>query len=114
MTDMAVVGSEVNNNAQTPTPRNYLWTQLTTGTKGLPVQAPGCRATGQMVGTFGAAVVIEGSDDGTNYYTLKDRWGNAVSLTAAGQFDIANLPAYTRPNAGAITGVTVSMTVSHL
>lgn len=35
-------------------------------------------------GTFVGTVVFEGSDDGTNYSTLKDINGTAVSLTAPG------------------------------
>lgn len=41
--------------------------------------------TVQVTGTFGGMTVgIEGSNDGTNYSTLNDAQGNALSLTAAG------------------------------
>jgi hypothetical protein len=47
----------------------------------------------QVGGTFGAGgtVVIEGSIDGTNYVTLTDPQGNAISKTAAAIEEIASL-----------------------
>src|SRR5258708_30422689 len=39
----------------------------------------------QVTGTFaGATIVLEGSNDGTNYFTLSNPAGAALSFTAAG------------------------------
>jgi hypothetical protein len=63
----------------------------------------------QMTGTFGAAVVLEGSNDGTNYSTLNDAQGNAISLTATGVKQIVELPRYIRPKSAAVTSVVVTV-----
>jgi hypothetical protein len=50
-------------------------------------------------GTFGSAtVIIQGSNDGTNWHTVKDVLGVAVSLTAAGMVSLSDLPLYIRPS----------------
>lgn len=62
----------------------------------------------QVVGTFGSGgtVVIEGSNDGTNYRTLNDFQGSALSFTSAGLEGIAEVPAYIRPRVTAGDGTT--------
>lgn len=65
----------------------------------------------QVTGTFGGATVtMTGSNDGTNYVTLKDVNGNDVSFTAAGLVGFDGLTLYVKP---AITGGTAdSVTVT--
>ena len=69
--------------------RTYLshWALLTATTDGIAVQLPGAadRAV-QVYGTNwgGATCVIEGSLDGTNYFTLHDAAGSALSFTTSG------------------------------
>ena len=57
-------------------------------------------------GTFGSgdAVIIEGSHDGTNFYTLTDAFGNALSMTSAGIKQITELVAYLRPRVSGSSG----------
>lgn len=94
------------------------WTPLTTtNADGSPVSyasnAHAGAVTVQVTGTFGVGgtVVIEGSNDGTNYVTLNDAGGAALSLTAAGLKAIRELPAYIRPRVTAGDGTT-SLTVT--
>lgn len=54
----------------------------------------------QITGTPNSATaVIQGSNDGTNYVTLNDLQGNALSFTATGLKGIAELVRYIRPSA---------------
>ena len=66
------------------------WTGLAKGDTGAPFRADLIHAAGgsdrsaQIVGTFDSATItIEGSNDGTNYTTLTDPQGNALSFTTA-------------------------------
>lgn len=69
--------------------------------------------TVQLTGCFNTAtIVIEGSNDGTNYSNLTDRVGNVVSFTAAGLKSIMDSPLYVRPKVatnGAATDVEATM-----
>ncbi len=62
--------------------------------------------TVQVVGTFGSGgtVVIEGSNDGVTYTTLKDVHGTALSITAAYIGQLGSAPRYIRPRCTAGTG----------
>lgn len=52
----------------------------------------------QIIGTFDSAtVVIQGSNDGTNWASLTDPQGNAISKTAAALEAISELTRYVRP-----------------
>jgi hypothetical protein len=57
----------------------------------------------QIFGTFGTggAMTFQGSNDGTNWWTLTDSIGAAIVLTAAGGRVVAEAPRFVRPN---ITG----------
>lgn len=90
------------------------WETLTSSDVGsayAPLDTSGAVACVQMTGTFGAAVVMQGSNDGTNWFTLKDMSGNDVSLTAAGLVDFSTAAQYIRPSAGAVTDVDVILSV---
>jgi hypothetical protein len=67
--------------------RAFTWGPLLNGEAGATLNLPafGDR-TVQVAGTFGAGgtIVIEGSLDGTNWITLNNIQGSALSLTAAG------------------------------
>lgn len=92
------------------------WPTLANGDDGTPVEKPDYTdRSAQVVGTFGAAgtVVIEGSNDGTNYATLNDAQGNPISLTAAAIKQIVELTRYVRPRVTGGDGTT-SLTVTML
>jgi len=93
------------------------WPLLTTtNTTGSAFQNPGDSIRSvQITGTFGAGgtCVIEGSNDGTNYATLADPQGNALSFTAAGIEAILENTKYIRPRVTAGDGTT-SLTVTLL
>lgn len=88
----------------------YKWETLTTtNDTGSPVQlARMTDRTIQVTGTFGAGgtVVIEGSLDGTNYYTLNDLQGTALSITAAKIEGVSEVVTYIRPRVTAGDGTT--------
>lgn len=53
----------------------------------------------QFTGPFdGAAAVLQGSNDGSTWVTLKDTLGSEVSFTAAGYAEISTAMAYIRPS----------------
>src|SRR3990172_5773841 len=64
----------------------------------------------QVDGTFGAAVTIQGSNDGTTYYTLTDPDGNALSFTANALEQVLEITRYIRPAKGVAAG-TVKVTI---
>lgn len=54
----------------------------------------------QVVGSFGgAAVTMQGSNDGVNWINLKDVDGSAISLTAEGGAEFSCAYRFMRPNA---------------
>lgn len=55
----------------------------------------------QFIGTFGGTIVMQGSNDGTNWFTLSDLQGNAVSTSSAGAFEVSTSAAFIRPSPGA-------------
>lgn len=61
-----------------------------------------------FTGTFGAGgtVVLQGSNDGTNYFTLNNAQGTALSFTAAGLKQAVELPLWVRPFVSAGDGTT--------
>jgi hypothetical protein len=76
-----------------------LWEGLGTGESGDAVEMPGSAdRSAQIAGTFGSGTItIEGSNDGTNWYTLDDPQGVAISTTSAGIFAVSQLTRYIRP-----------------
>ena len=65
-------------------------------------QQYGLAASVQVAGTFGGStVVLQVSNDGTNWATAKDLSGDDISLTATGYREFSLCAAYIRP---AITG----------
>lgn len=62
----------------------------------------------QVAGTFGVGgtVVFEGSNDGSNWFTLNDAQGTAVSKTAAAIEQVVEAPRFVRPRVTAGDGTT--------
>lgn len=89
------------------------WETLTENDTATAVVPAGrIRGSVQVTGTFGSAtVVLQGSNDGTNYATLEDNAGNAISLTAAGLADFSADCLQIRPSASGGTGQDVDITV---
>jgi len=66
----------------------------------------------QIAGTFGSAtIVVEGSNDGTNWVTLTDPQGNAISKTSAAIEQIEELTRYLRVSSSGGTGTAVTVTL---
>lgn len=85
------------------------WTPLANGDSGDPIEMPGSVVRSiQFTGTFGSGgtVLFEGSNDGTNYVTLTDPQGNAISKTSASIESIEENTRYVRPRVSAGDGTT--------
>lgn len=77
-----------------------LWEALTgTNLDGSPLKFPEwADRTVQMVGNFDTCTVtMQGSNDGSTWFTLTDPLGNNVALTAAGGKTILEQPLWVRP-----------------
>lgn len=94
-----------------PFHNEYVWTSLTENDTAAAVEFPGNGdKTVQVTGTFGGAtVVLQGSLDGSNWATLKDGAGTAISFTSAGLASVLENVAYVRPSASG--GTSQSLTV---
>jgi hypothetical protein len=92
------------------------WTPLLNGDSGSPYPMTGfADRSVQIGGTFGTGgtVLIEGSNDGTNYATLNDPQGVAISKTSAALAAVAPISKLIRPRVSAGDGTT-SITVTLL
>jgi hypothetical protein len=66
----------------------------------------------QTSGTFASAtVILQGSNDGTNWNTLTDPQGNAISFTAAGLEAVTEHTRYVRPSSSGGAGAAVVVVV---
>jgi hypothetical protein len=66
----------------------------------------------QVTGTFaGSTIVFEGSNDGTNYFTLASPSGAALSFTAAGLLQLNQATAFVRPRVTAGSGASLAVTM---
>jgi hypothetical protein len=67
----------------------------------------------QVTGAFaGATLVLEGSNDGVNYFTLSSPAGAALSFTAAGLMQV-NMPvAFVRPHVTSGSGASLTVTLT--
>lgn len=85
------------------------WSGLLNGDDGAPLEMPGSNDRSvQFVGTFGVGgtIVLEGSNDGTNWRTLNDPNGNPISKTATDLEAVLELTRYVRPRVTAGDGTT--------
>lgn len=88
---------------QRPNAGLYFWETLTASDTGVPIRPTNrgaAIAAVQFNGTFGGTVVLQGSLDGVNWYTLKDTQGTDISVTAAGYREFSSAARYIRPSAG--------------
>lgn len=91
------------------------WTPLTsTNTDGAPLsRVKWADKTVQITGTFGTGtVVLQGSNDGTNWATLKDPSNTAISTTSAAVRAVLENPLYIRPlvtGGDGTTSITVTL-----
>ena len=88
----------------------YTWTPLTTtNADGQPAQYQGAGdRVIQVNGTFGIAgnVTLQGSCDGTNWFTLDNPQGTALNFTAGGLKEVLENCPYIRPFVTAGDGTT--------
>lgn len=89
------------------------WTPMGNADTGVAVRmAGGSDRSVQIEGTFGAAtVVIQGSNDGTNYQPLTDPQGNAISKTTASIEAISELTRYVRATTSGGSGTALTVTL---
>ena len=88
--------------------RKFTWEAMGNADTGTAAQTVGLAdKTVTITGTHGGStIVIEGSNDGTNYFTLNDQSDNALSFAStAGTISlIAENPLYIRPKTTGGTG----------
>lgn len=93
-----------------------LWEGIATGdtiTEDLPGSLSPAFGSVQITGTFGGATVtLTGSNDGTNFVTLKDKAGTAISMTSAGAAEFSTAMVYLKPGITGGTSDDVDVTVS--
>lgn len=89
--------------------QSVVWSGLLNGDSGDAYERPDYSDRSvQVTGTFGTGgtIVLEGSNDGTNYKTLTDPQGNPLSFTAAALEQVQELTRYVRPRVTAGDGTT--------
>lgn|SRR5262245_7808993 len=98
----------------TPVPGSYVatWTGLLNTETGVSADMPVDAATRsiQISGTFGVGgnVVIEGSNDGTNFFTLNNALGTALgTITAAALHSLDQNCLFVRPRISGGDGTTL-------
>jgi hypothetical protein len=78
------------------------WTAIANGDTASPFLSVGLDtavSAVQISGTFGGAtIVLQVSNDGTNWFTAKTPTGTDVSATAAGIFELSLSALYVRPS----------------
>jgi hypothetical protein len=95
--------------------RQVTWTPLTDANPdGQPFQMPTWSdRTVQVTGTFGGGTLtMQGSNDGTTWFTLVDPQGNALTWTTSDRIEtVLDVPLFVRPLAsgGASKSLTVIM-----
>ncbi len=89
---------------------DYLWEAIVQGSlDGSAIELPGySERSVQVVGNFSgpATLTMQGRNDGANWHTLLDPFGNAVAFTAAGIKQIMELTKEIRPLASGEDGDT--------
>lgn len=87
----------------------FTFETLTNGDDGAPIEwHEWADRSIQVLGTFGSGgtIVWEGSNDGTNYVTLTDPQGNALSFTSASLEQVSEITRFARPRVTAGDGTT--------
>jgi len=83
---------------------NHVWETVTGSDVGeaLPLPSGGAQVAIHVTGTFGDTLTMQGTIDGTNWFTLlSSPGGSEVTFTAAGYAEIATAVHAIRPSAGA-------------
>lgn len=88
------------------------WTPLAKGDTGTPFKNPGwADRSVQITGSFDTATItIEGSNDGTTYFTLTDPQTTSISKTSAALEQVIENTLWIRPNVAG-SGGTTALTV---
>lgn len=87
---------------------------LSQGDTGNKIQSTGyADRSVQIHGTFGGgSIIIEGSNDGLNFYTLTDPQGNDLIINEAKIEQISEITRYIRPNvSGGSGGTSITITL---
>lgn len=89
------------------------WIALSTDDSGKPVEMPThSDRSVQVDGTFaGATVLIEGSNDGMNYYTLTDPQGSPLSISTGKLKQILEVTRFIRPRVSGGGGTDINVTL---
>jgi hypothetical protein len=94
---------------------SYRWTDYSTADTSTPARMnnqEGLAGSVQVTGTFGGATVaIQVSNDGTNFVTLKDSVGTAITFTAAGFTEFSTAALFIKPTSTGGTADNVTVTV---
>jgi hypothetical protein len=93
----------------------YQWAAFSTADTAVSVRLEnmqGLAGAIQVTGTFGGAtIVLQVSNDGTNWATLKDGTGTNISITSAGMSEFSTAALYLRPSSSGGTADDVTVTV---
>jgi hypothetical protein len=91
------------------------WASVANNDTGELCEIPGAADRSvQVQGTFGGAtVIIQGSNDGTNWHTLNHPQGSPLSFAAAGLKGVVEITRFIRPSVSGGDGTT-SVTVTLL
>jgi hypothetical protein len=93
----------------------YRWTDYSTADTSTPIKVQnmqGLAGSVQVTGTFGSATItLQASNDATNFVTLKDSAGTAISFTAAGMAEFSTAALYLKPTSSGGTADNVTVTV---
>jgi hypothetical protein len=84
------------------------WAGMVNGDSGAPLAIPEAADRSiQFIGTFDTStIILEGSNDGTNYETLTDPQGNDISKSSADLEQVVEVTRYIRPRVTAGGGST--------
>jgi hypothetical protein len=95
--------------------KTFAWETLTASDTGEPLttsRGP-IISTVQATGTFGGTVSLQGTINGTDWFTLEDKNGDAIEFTAAGAAEFSSAVRKVRPIAGSgVSDVDVFLAVS--
>jgi hypothetical protein len=93
----------------------YRWTDYSTADTATPVKLQnmqGLAGAVQVTGTFGGATIaLQVSNDGTNFVTLRDATGIAITFTSAGYAEFSTAALFIKPTSTGGTSDNVTVTV---
>lgn len=109
MATIAYVGTELNSRLASL----VTWSALGNADDGAPFETKWHRdfCVTIIATAYGSAtIVLEGSNDGTNYITLADPQGNALSFTTGNRLEqLLEVPRYIRPRTSGGTGTNIAV-----